>query len=125
MSDDVGKTTSGGRRELPAGPANASIVRDNDAMRTGAAAHLVNVDTGELVLALPEALPLREQIKIRVRNDVQRFEKELRGVVGNCSGGAGAYYVTIELYTRLTPLDVSLLRQGINSAAPSSRPKWL
>jgi len=106
---------------------NASILRDTDVLRHGLPGHLEQVELGELVIALDEELPLREQIKIIVKNEVQRLEREVRGIVLDCTPGEqdAGFRVSIELYTRLTPLDVSMLRQGMKSESQPSQSKWL
>ena len=58
-----------------------------------------------------QELQIGEQIKVRLENVIQRFEKEVRGVVRHslaCQDNEHCYGV--ELYTRLTPLEVSLVR---------------
>ena len=63
-----------------------------------------------------EALKVGEQIKVRLRNDVQRFATELRGAVRQQEPTEDAkFLVGIELFSRLMPLDVMMLRRaGIN-----------
>ena len=125
MTDNAQPSSENNSR--PTRKSNASILRDIDVLRHGLPGYLDKVELGELVISLEEALPVREQIKVIVRNEVQRLEREVRGIVLDCQQGdsGGMHQVTIELYTRLTPLDVSMLRQGLGSEAPSSQSKWL
>ena len=97
-----------------------------DAMRDGIRGLLREVSMGRLVVGLPDEIPQGEQIKIRLRNLVQRFRKEVRGVVrsaGPDEQRADEFLIEIDLYTRLTPLEVSLLRMGIRDDT-RWRPRW-
>jgi hypothetical protein len=89
----------------------AMIYRDDDAMRKGIPVKLHDISAAGLGLTLPDvSLDLLEQVKIRLQNDVQRFDREVRGIVRHISAlPDGQYRVGIELTSRLTPLEVSLL----------------
>ena len=90
------------------------VVRDTDAMRTGLEGPLLDVSCEGLGFALPAPLEAGEHIKIRVRNAIQRFVKEVRGVVRRVADDEhGGHLIGVELRSRLTPLDVSLLRSGL------------
>lgn len=98
---------------------SALVLRDSDVMRVGCEANLVNVSIGGLGLDSPIPLNLNEQVKILVTNAVQRITKEVRGVVRHVTpAGDGRYRVGVELYGRLTPLEVSLLRMGLAKERP-------
>jgi PilZ domain len=90
------------------------VIRDTDAMRNGLPGALLDVSCEGLGFVIDAPLEAGEQIKIRVRNDIQRFEKEIRGVVRRVSeDDDGSYQIGVELRCRLTPLDVSMLRSGL------------
>src|SRR3972149_10792344 len=92
--------------------ARALVIRETDAMRNGIRGLLREVSMARLVVGLPQELPSGEQINLRLRNLVQRFRKEARGVVRQAEPDkdrADEYLIEIELFTRLTPLEVSLL----------------
>ncbi|HUG90752.1 MAG TPA: PilZ domain-containing protein [Planctomycetaceae bacterium] len=91
------------------------VVRDTDALRSGLEGALVDVSCEGLGFVLGVPLERGEQIKIRVRNDVQRFEKEVRGIVRRVAADdeQGGHLIGVELRSRLTPLDVSMLRSGL------------
>jgi hypothetical protein len=92
----------------------AAVVRDTDTMRCGVEASLKNVSLTGIGLTMEIELAINEQVQIRVRNEIQRIEKEVRGIVRHVTPRDGAgYYVGIELYSRLTPLEVGLLRMGL------------
>lgn len=104
------------RRFLLRYPTNAGalVIRDTDPMRCGIEATLKNVSLAGLGIQLGEPLALNEQVVVRVRNEIQRVEKEVRGVVRHATlGDDGQWYVGLELYSRLTPLEVGLLRMGL------------
>ena len=104
------------RRCLVRYPSNAGavIIRETDFMRLGTDARVRNVSLGGLGLDSEEPLELNEQVKIQLRNDIQRFQKEVRGVVRHVTYMEdGVVRIGIELMLRLTPLEVGLLRMGI------------
>jgi len=106
----------------------ALVIRDSDAIRNGIRGLLREVTMSRLVVRLPEPVPEGEQIKLRLRNFVQRFRKEARGVVRNAFLDVDRpeeFIVEIELYTRLTPLEVSLLRMGIRDDSQPRRTRWV
>ena len=109
---------------LPRASSTAVIVRENDLMRAGVDAAVLNVSMEFLSLATRGDFALEEQIKIRLRNVVQRFEKEARGAVRKIeTGDGGSTILGVELLTRLSPLEVSLVKMGIPSS--HSPPKWV
>ena len=116
------------RRFLVRYPSNAGavVIRDSDFMRSGIDGRVRNVSLGGLGLDLPEPLQLNEQVKIQLRNDVQRFQKEVRGVVRHVTYlQEGVVRVGIELLLRLTPLEVGLLRMGIKADGERSTTQWV
>lgn len=94
------------------GKAETLILRDTDAMRAGLSVRLESIRAAGLKVISPVALRLNEQVKIRLRNDVQRISAELRGAVRWFEPRDGAYLIELELFTRLMPLDVMALRRA-------------
>ena len=104
----------------------ALVIRDTDHMRSGIEAALKNVSLTGLGLMMQEPLNLNEQIKIRVRNEIQRVQKEIRGIVRHVTAREDAgWYVGVELYSRLTPLEVGLLRMGLKRDLEAGNPLWM
>ena len=101
------------------GRAETILLRECDLMRIGLRVRLQSICASALGIISPVPLAAREQVKVRLRNDVQRFLTELRGAVRyqqpteDCK-----FLVGIELFSRLMPLDVMMLRRaGINDVA--------
>lgn len=105
--------------------AGAVVVRDSDMMRIGLEGSLKDVSVGGIGLLMDEPLQINEQVKIRLHNEVQRFEKEVRGIVRHATAREdGRYHNGVELLLRLTPLEVSLLRMGM-AGESSQGPQWM
>jgi len=94
------------------GKAETLILRDSDTMRTGLGVRLDSIRAAGLGVISPTALRLGEQIKVRLRNDVQRITAELRGAVRQVERCADGFAIEIELFSRLMPLDVMALRRA-------------
>jgi hypothetical protein len=112
-----------GRRSASA---TAQIVREMDMMRSGLEAVLRAVSATQLVLESGPGLRAQDQIKIRLHHIVQRFEKEVRGLVRQVEPiDANTERITIELFTRLTPVEVSVLKMGIDVEGSDAGPRWV
>jgi len=102
------------RRSLPrfAARAKATLLHQSDAMRLGVPADLHDLSPGGLGLNVPESPPeLEDIIEVQLENEIQRFSRKVRGVVRHVTPlPEGGYRVGIELLTRMTPLEVSLLK---------------
>lgn len=95
------------------GRAETLVLRDDDTMRIGLPVRLESIRAAALEVVSPVPLRLNEQVKIRLRNDVQRITAELRGAVRWIElRDDGSYQVDFELFTRLMPLDVMALRRA-------------
>jgi hypothetical protein len=128
MADRVDEQPGRERRLMPRHPSKAvaRIFRESDAMRLGIAGRVINVSVGGLAIRLESELELGEQIKIEIRNDLQRFQKQVRGVIRHTRKAAGSGVVAgIELYLRLTPLEVSLLTSRTPEDESSTEPIWV
>lgn len=105
----------------------AQIVLESDMMRSGSDALLLDISTGFLTLRSPGKFAPDDQIKIRLRNDVQRCQKETRGTIRTVDTSEdGSSTFVVELFTRLTPLEVSMLKMGVGLPdVGESGSKWV
>jgi hypothetical protein len=88
------------------------ILRDSDAMRIGMRVGLQTVCASALGIVSTVPLNFGEHLKISLSNEIQRFHTELRGVVRRIElAEDGRYLMGIELFSRLMPLDVMMLRR--------------
>jgi len=113
------------RRFMIRYPSNSDVtlLRDSDKMRTGVDAKLENVSVTGIGILTPISLEINEHLKLRLRNEIQRFDKVVRGTVRHCTVvGEKEYLVGIELIVRLTPLEVSFLKMGQSGALPGDEP---
>ncbi|HET6324263.1 MAG TPA: hypothetical protein VFG04_06150 [Planctomycetaceae bacterium] len=105
--------------------ATARIIREMDMMRAGLDAILRDVSAGQLALECPPGLKVQDQIKIKLHHVVQRFEKEVRGLVRKIEPiDAQSERLTVELFTRLTPVEVGVLKMGID-VDQNAGPRWV
>jgi hypothetical protein len=103
----------------------ARIIREMDMMRAGYDAVLRGVSASQLILEGPPGLSPQDQIKIKLHHVVQRFEKEVRGLVRTIEPlDSHLERITVELFTRLTPIEVSVLKMGIDVSSGSTEKRW-
>jgi hypothetical protein len=115
-----------GAPRLPKASSTAVVIREADRMRTGIEAAVLDVATGTLTLLTHGQFAVDEQIKIRLKNVVQRFAKETRGLVRKVTAnGDGPTTLSVELLSRLSALEVSLVKMGIASSQEGSTSKWV
>jgi hypothetical protein len=108
------------------GRAETILLRDDDVMRAGLRVGLKTISAAALGIVSPVPLRVTEQIKVRLRNDVQRFITEMRGAVRRLEPtGDGNFLVDIELFARLMPLDVMMLRRAGISDVTFTGPIWV
>jgi hypothetical protein len=109
----------------PIASTTARIIREQDMMRAGYDAVLRGVSASQLILEGPPGLNLQDQIKIRLHHVVQRFDKEVRGLVRQIEPiGGQLERITVELFTRLTPIEVSVLKMGIDASSGHAEKRW-
>lgn len=94
------------------GHAAALVIRESDTMRKGFPVNVDTISVEGLGLTSPVALVLGERVKITLRNDIQRFKKELRGQVCWVEPFGEKFRIGMSLATRLMPLDLMLLRRA-------------
>lgn len=104
---------------------SASILLDSDAMRIGMEVRIVNLSVSGLALQAAQAIAEGEFISVTVENAVQRFKKTVRGRVRHCTASDGdRWLIGVELMTRFSPLEISLLRMRA-SDEDDQKPKWM
>jgi hypothetical protein len=102
------------RRKHPRHLGNAlvRVIRESDGRQLSLPVDLVDLSINGLGVLAGESFTPDERIKIRLRNDIRRFFKEVHGVVRWVKmTDDGRYRVGIELSLRFTSLDMQLLRQ--------------
>ena len=118
MTDAAKNDDAPDRRAAPrfASRSTARVIRDSDAMRLGIAGKLTDLSPVGAGLLLQAPLPIGEQVKIQLENELQRFKKEVRGAVRHCTPDpAGGYRVGLELFTRLESRELSMLRLSLDA----------
>jgi hypothetical protein len=109
----------------PSASTTARIIREMDMMRAGYDAVLRGISTSQLILEGPPGLNPQDQIKIQLHHVVQRFDKEVRGLVRTVEPiDAQLERITVELFTRLTPIEVSVLKMGIDASSGKTEKRW-
>lgn len=103
----------------------ARVLRDSDFVRIGIEATLRRLTAAGLELEMEIAPHSGEQVKILLHNEIQRLSKEVRGIVRHVMPlPDGRYRVELELFNRLSPLEVAMLRMSIRDPAQSG-PRWV
>lgn len=99
-----------------AGKAVVHIARERDPARQRFPANLLNISVGGIGLATAVQMELNDQVRISLRNEIQRISMEVRGTVRWMSPAAeGEFRLGIELNPRMSPNDLmSLTRVGSN-----------
>jgi hypothetical protein len=105
------------------GRAQAEIVRESDPLR-----HVVRVEMIDVSISgvgFVSAVPLKpeERIRVRLRNVVQRFLKEVRAIVRwSTPNPDGTYRIGVEVQQPFSALDMQMLRRaGVNTASEVRR----
>ncbi len=94
--------------------AKATIIRETDRLRTGVPAKVYDLSIVGVGLRMIDRPPdLQEIVKVHIENMVQRVTRDVRGIVRHVTQmESGTWRVGIELLTRLSPLEVSLLKMS-------------
>jgi hypothetical protein len=93
------------------GTVSVEVTRETDCRRIKLPVALVDLSITGLGLVSPEAFAPGDRVKVRLRNDVRRFLKDVHGIIrwaqatsdGNCRFG-------VELASRFSALDMQLLK---------------
>lgn len=108
------------------GKANVHLVRESDALRKGIPATLVDVSVGGVGLISHDLFAQGERVSVRLQNEIQRYCREIRGVVRWVrETEPGAYRLGIELGARLSPLDLMGMAALSTSHESNGDKKWM
>lgn len=108
------------------GRAEIRVFRDNDPMREGLLVGLEDISRDGLGLITEVAFRDDEQLRIRVKNEVQRFTRDLRAVVRwQVPLGNGERRIGVELFTRLGPLDLMMLKRAGICDPNANASRWI
>jgi hypothetical protein len=109
-----------------AGRALAEIIRDSDPLRHVFRVELIDVSMTGIGIVAATPLKPDERVRVRLRNVVQRFLKEARGVVRwTTPDPGGAFRIGVELSAPFTAVDMQMLRRaGIGTKDDTSR-QWV
>ena len=128
MSDDAGESWNDERRAMPRYPSRGKVrvFRETDAMRSGLSGRLNDVSVSGIGFCINAELDVGELIRIELSNEMQRFSKEVRGIVRHVTPLVeGEYYTGVELRLRLTPPEVELLRSHRPADPGTDKPQWV
>ena len=117
----------GERRKHQRHPANAiaRVIRECDTRRMSLVVELVDISITGLGILASESFAPDERVKIRLRNDIRRFSKEVHGIVRwSRLLETGKFRVGIELNSRFSSLDMQLLKQ-VGSTGESGNKVWI
>jgi len=117
----------GERRKHPRHPAHAiaRVIRESDTRRTNLPVDLVDISITGLGIVATDSFAPDERVKIRLRNDIRRFSKEVHGVVRWAHRTQnGKFRVGIELNSRFSSLDMQLLKQ-VGTSGESGNKVWI
>ena len=116
------------RRTLARLPArgHGRLLLVTDSMRTGLEVHLINVNATGIGLECIRAVPVDEAVTVELENLVQRFSKTVRGRIRHCTTLAeDKHVIGIALQLRLAPMEVSMLRMGIELGGTKGEKRWI
>jgi hypothetical protein len=111
------------RHQRHAGRALAEVVRESDPLRHVLRVDLLDVSTTGVGLLTATTFKHGERVRVRLRNVVQRFLKEVHGVVRwTTPTPEGKFRVGVELQAPFTAVDMQMLRRaGIGTKNDASR----
>lgn len=101
----------------------ATLYRNGDRMRFGMTADIWDIAVEGMSLIASTPLAIGEMVQFTVHNDIQRYARELRGVVRWCDPWeADKFRIGIELFVRLPGGEISLLK---GNGLSQSNSQWL
>jgi len=105
------------------GRAQAEVVRESDPLRHVVRVELVDVSISGVGFVSTVPLKADERIRVRLRNVVQRFLKEVRAVVRwSMPTAEGQYRIGVEVLQPFSALDMQMLRRaGVNAPTEANR----
>jgi hypothetical protein len=94
------------------GKAVVEVTRERDNRRMAVPVGLVDISIAGIKLTACEEFTSGERVNVRLRNEIQRFLKQVHGVVRwSRATGEGTHQVGIGLNVWFTPHDMRLLTQ--------------
>lgn len=114
------------RHDRHPGRAVVEVIRANDPLRKGLRVEMLDVSLAGMGFSCQEGLQQGERVTIRVQNVVQRFRKEMRGVVrwSQCLGD-GTARVGVELQSSFSALDMQMLKRAGLDITPGAGRLWV
>jgi hypothetical protein len=108
------------------GRALAEVVRDSDPLRHVLRVELLDVSVTGVGILVGAQLNQQERVRVRLRNVVQRFLKEVHGIVRWIETTPdGKFRVGVELSSPFSAVDMQMLkRAGIGTSGDSKR-TWI
>jgi hypothetical protein len=107
-------------------PTAAPVEERRRHLRKGIPATLVDVSVSGVGLTSHVPFTAGERVSVRLVNEIQRYCREIRGVIRWTSEiEQGTYRLGIELGTRLSPLDLMGMAALSGSSASHSDSKWM
>lgn len=102
------------------------VYRDSDVMRQGLDADLDDISVAGARISLRGPLQVGEPVRLRLLNEVQRFEREIRAIVRWLRPLDDVrYQIGLELLARLNSLDLQMLRRAGMQDAHGEQRFWL
>lgn len=113
------------RHQRHPGRALAEVVRESDPLRHVLRVELLDVSATGVGVLTGTAFKHDEQVRVRLRNVVQRFLKEVRGVVRwSTPTPDGKFRVGIEMVCPFSAVDMQMLRRA-GIASKGEAPTWV
>jgi hypothetical protein len=107
------------------GKAIVEIIRERDSRRINLPVDLVDISISGIGLYAIEPFAPDDRVKIRLRNEIHRFVKEVHGVVRWAQlTGDGRFRVGIELNSRFTAVDMQILKH-VGLVSGSGQKTWV
>jgi hypothetical protein len=105
------------------GRAQAEIVRESDPLRHVLRVEMIDVSISGVGFLSSMALKPDERVRVRLRNVVQRFLKEVRAVVRwTMPTTDGQFRIGVEVLQPFTALEMQMLRRaGVNTPTETNR----
>lgn len=128
MSDNVPENEDEDRRAMPRyySRGKVRVLRDTDSMRSGLAGRMHDVSVSGIGFCIKVELDVGELVRVELSNELQRFKKEVRGVVRHVTPQPDdEFYIGLELRSRLTPPEVELLRSHRPSDPDQDTTRWV
>ncbi len=109
-----------------AGKAVVHIARERDPARQRFPASLLNISIGGIGLVTSVRIEPNEQVRVSLKNEIQRISKEVRGTVRWMSpAGENEFRLGIELSPRMSPNDLMSLTRVVANFGTGTEKVWM